>query len=317
MQDPKDQDRVNREMRVMRHVAGHACIAELLECVETPDYLYIIMEHCAGGSLLDNVREKKRLTEAEAAVILQQILYSLQYCHAKGVVHRDVKLENILMDGDGAVRLIDFGLSGYFSPGKKLKCFCGSPSYAAPEIVTRQEYDAPLVDVWSLGVVLFAMLAGHLPFYSKEKKDLSKKIAAGACKIPSSISSAGRDLISKMLSVDPQKRITLDQIWFHTWMDKQPQWKPTSLGPGGLLRHEIDDVGTIIPDIQILQRLRQGGMDVNAISRAVVAKERTSLTVAYHLLMSCKANFNLTSNVAMERSFSGGSYDSDQTTTSM
>lgn len=319
MQDPKDQDRVSREMRVMRLVAGHIYIAQLYECVETPNFVYIIMEHCAGGSLLDHVRSKKKLPEAEAAQILQQLLFALQYCHAKGVVHRDIKLENILLDSEGNVKLIDFGLSGYFVAGKKMKCHCGSPSYAAPEIVNRKEYDAPLVDVWSLGVVLFATMAGQLPFHAKEKKELSRKIVAGVYKTPSAMSSAAKDLLSKMICLDTEKRITLDQIWFHQWLKNGcPRVKPAGKGPGGLLKHNVDDKGAFVFDDEVVETLRHANMDISAVAMALRARECNSLTVPYHLLCHTKAQQRQLALAAVNRHLqqsdtptSGNSFDSD------
>ncbi|EFN50767.1 hypothetical protein CHLNCDRAFT_10014, partial [Chlorella variabilis] len=189
----------------------------LYEYVETRDHVYIMMEAAARGSLLDYVRDRKKLPEAEAVQIFQQLLHALQFCHRKDVVHRDIKLENILIDGGGRMRLIDFGLCGYYVAGKHLRCHCGSPSYAAPEIVARKDYLGPPVDVWSLGVVLFAMLAGYLPFHAKEKRQLSEKILAGVYKPAAWMSPAAQDLLSRMLALDPEQRITLEQAWSHPW----------------------------------------------------------------------------------------------------
>ncbi|KFM27498.1 MAP/microtubule affinity-regulating kinase 3 [Auxenochlorella protothecoides] len=201
LRDATDRERVEREVRVMRALNNHVNIVRVLESAETADAVYVVMEHCTGGSLLDHVRERKCLRDGEAALVFQQLLAALGHCHGAGIVHRDVKLENILFDGAGGVQLIDFGLCGFFVPGRRLRCHCGSPSYAAPEIVARREYDAPPVDVWSLGVVLFAMLAGYLPFHSKDKKALSAKIVAGAFRFPAWVDPQARDLLSRMLTV--------------------------------------------------------------------------------------------------------------------
>ena len=113
--------------------------------------MYIAMEYSPGGSLLDYVRSRKRLAEPEACAFFQQIVAGLAYCHANEVVHRDVKLENILLDAHNCMKLIDFGLAAFYAPGRRLRVHCGSPSYAAPEIVGRKHYEGPPVDVWSLG----------------------------------------------------------------------------------------------------------------------------------------------------------------------
>jgi 5'-AMP-activated protein kinase catalytic alpha subunit len=117
----------------------------MAQVVDAPTILYLIMEHAPSGSLLDYVRSKKRLPEADAVPILQQIVAALAHCHHREVVHRDIKLENILMDASNTMKLIDFGLSAFFIPGKHLRVHCGSPSYAAPEIVQRKQYDGPPV----------------------------------------------------------------------------------------------------------------------------------------------------------------------------
>lgn len=150
------------------------------------------------------------------------------------VVHRDMKLENVLLDGCGRLRLIDFGLAAFFAPGKRLRVHCGSPSYAAPEIVGRRAYEGPPVDVWSTGVVLFAMLAGFLPFHSPtgNKQELCQKILAGSYNAPDWLSPGARDLLSRMLCVDPVARISLAGIAAHPWTrGAGPAWVPPSSHP--------------------------------------------------------------------------------------
>jgi 5'-AMP-activated protein kinase catalytic alpha subunit len=283
MKDPKDRDRVDREMRVMRQLGGHIGIAQLLECAETPQFLYIIMEHCAGGSLLDYVRDKRRISENEACLLFQQILAALQHCHSRGIVHRDIKLENILLDAShSGVKLIDFGLCGYYVHDKPLRCHCGSPSYAAPEIVARKDYMAGPVDVWSAGVVLFAMLAGYLPFQAKDKKSLSSKIIKATWTPPATASPAAVDLLEKMLTLDPEARICLSKIWEHPWVVNGPRWEGTGEGPNGLMRN------TSIVDVQVAEAwVCLGGPSITmaALLRALRLKECNSVTAGYHLLL--------------------------------
>eukprot|EP00887_Chlorella_sp_A99_P005827 scaffold1.g5827.t1 len=285
LKDPKDRDRVDREVRVMRNLSNHVCVVRLFECVETPNYVYLAMEHCTKGSLLDYVRDKKKLPEPEAAILLQQLLHALQFCHRKDVVHRDVKLENILLDWAGNAKLIDFGLCGYYVAGKRLRCHCGSPSYAAPEIVARKDYLGPPVDVWSLGVVLFAMLAGYLPFHAKEKKQLSEKIMAGVYKTPAWMSAEAADLLSRMLCLDPAARITLEEVWCHPWVTRWGTWDALGVGPAGLARARSDGAtGALLPEEPVLAPLEAAGLDVTAVCRALRHREWSSLTATYHLL---------------------------------
>lgn len=132
------------------------------------------------------MRSNKRLGEQEACRIFKQVLAGVEYCHAHGIVHRDIKLENLLLDRERNLKIIDFGLSAILVPGKRLKVHCGSPSYAAPEIIARKVYDGPPVDIWSCGVVLFATVAGYLPFHASggNKNELCAKIMRGAYTTP-------------------------------------------------------------------------------------------------------------------------------------
>ena len=293
--DAKDRDRVDREIRVMRQLGGHVGIARLLEYAETPQFLYLIMEYCDGGSLLDHVRNCRKISEPEALMLFQQLLAALDHCHRRGVVHRDIKLENILLDGRGGLRLIDFGLCGYFMPDKHLRCHCGSPSYAAPEIVARREYIATPVDIWSAGIVLYAMLAGYLPFHAKDKRVLSRKIIVGAWKPPGWISDDALDLLQRMLTQDPSQRITLEGILKHPWVVNGPRWEGRGEGPGGLLRSPVDtSTGGQLPDPEVVAVWAQtmggagGNVDVAALMKGLRQKECNSLTAAYYLLLEAK-----------------------------
>lgn len=288
----KDWDRIHRERRVMRMLSGHVAIVQLLEWSETDRYIYIAMELCAGGSLLDHVRARRRLPEAEASLIFQQLVHALQHCHAHGIVHRDIKLENVLLDGAGGARLIDFGLAGFFTPGSRLRCHCGSPSYAAPEIVGRTEYLAPPVDVWSLGVVLYSMLAGYLPFAGKDKKALSDRIATGVYRTPTCFSAEAADLVTRMLTLDPGWRITLAEVWSHPFVRGGPRWEGPGEGHRGLMRAAGDmpcSSACMVPDDEVLHGCAMQGIDVAALTHALQARECSALTAPYFLLAEMKA----------------------------
>jgi serine/threonine protein kinase len=153
-----------------------------------------------------------QLAEDEARHFFQQIICGIEYCHYHGIVHRDLKPENLLLDGDGNIKLIDFGLSNIMEDGAFLRTSCGSPNYAAPEVISATMYAGPEVDVWSCGVILFALLCGNLPFDDDNIPALFKKIKAGMYNLPTSLSDDARDLIPQMLTVDPVTRITIPQI---------------------------------------------------------------------------------------------------------
>ena len=221
LSDPADRRRVGREIRVLKRLASPR-VVQLLEVVDAPSRMFMVMEHATGGSLLDFVRQRKRLDEPTARRFICQAAAGIEYCHAHGVIHRDIKLENLLLDEHDDLRLIDFGLAAILPPGgenKRLKVHCGSPSYAAPEIVGRTLYEGQPVDVWSLGVVLFACLAGYLPFHAgNNKQELCQKIMRGAFSTPDWVSREGADLLRRMLTVDPARRINIKGMWQHPWM---------------------------------------------------------------------------------------------------
>lgn len=225
---PNDRKRMAREIAVMKRLS-HPNIIRCLDCIEATTREYIVMEYATNGSLLDYVRAKKRLSEPEACGFLQQMSAGLLYCHQNNVVHRDVKLENVLLDAGNMVKIIDFGLCAIASAGMRLRVFCGSPSYAAPEIVSRRPYEGPPVDVWSLGVVLFAMVCGYLPFHAQgDKKALCRKIVKGQYSMPEHLSPELQDLIRRMLQLDPVERISMAHVVSHPWTQKHPNPKVSS-----------------------------------------------------------------------------------------
>ena len=215
-----DRKRVGREIRVLKRLS-HKNVARLFDVVETASRIFCVMEFADGGSVLDHVRSRRSLDEATACSFTSQIVDALDYCHRNWIVHRDVKLENLLLDkSKRRVMLVDFGLSAVFQPGKKLTVHCGSPSYAAPEIVSRKPYDGPPVDVWSMGVVAFAMVAGYLPFHAKnsDKRELCRKIVRGAYATPESASDDFKEFIGVVLRVDPERRATLARCRDARWI---------------------------------------------------------------------------------------------------
>jgi len=214
--DPTSRKRVAREIRILKALS-HPNVIKLLEVIDCPSKKYLIMEFAPGGDLCKYVREARRLKEPEACRLFCQIVDGLLYCHNAGIVHRDVKLDNILMDADRNIKIVDFGFSVNFREGQKLRKACGSPSYAAPEIVSRKPYNPPMVDVWSLGVVLYAMIAGYFPFQGSSNQDLCRKIVRGRFETPEFMSPDAKDLVRRMLVTDPTKRLPLWHVRQHGW----------------------------------------------------------------------------------------------------
>ncbi len=282
----EDKKRVDREIRVLKRL-NHCNIIHMFEAIETESKIFVVMEHANNGSLLDYVKSKRRLGEREACLLFQQILSGVDYCHHSKVIHRDIKLENLLLDEKNNIKVIDFGLSAIASYHKKLKVYCGSPSYAAPEIVARRHYCGPPADIWSLGVVLFAMISGYLPFHAGKgnKAELSKKILRGAYTLPDFISKEARDLLSMMLTVEPSKRITSDQIWRHKWVQFVRRQEIPNYG----LAVKVDPVlGVVEMEEDVLQQMEVQGFDRARTMEYLVQGECNHTTATYFLMLLSK-----------------------------
>lgn len=181
------------------------------------------MEYCEGGELFNYIVKKRRLNEDEASFFFYQIINGLEYIHSLGIVHRDLKPENLLLGKDQTLKIIDFGLSNYFNK-KLLITPCGSPCYASPEMVSGNHYNGFKIDVWSCGIILYAMLCGYLPFEDKDNEVLFKKILKCKLDFPSHLSSLSRDMIKKILVTDPDKRITIPEIKRHPFFLKGKEY---------------------------------------------------------------------------------------------
>jgi 5'-AMP-activated protein kinase, catalytic alpha subunit len=204
-----------------------------MQIIETETELYLIMEYCNNGELFDYIVQHQRLHEKAAIRIYQQLISGIEYIHKSGVCHRDLKPENLLLDFDKTLKIVDFGLSNvYDPPDGELKTACGSPCYAAPEMIAGKKYSGLLTDIWSSGVVLYAMVCGFLPFEDPKTSNLYKKILAGDFKIPKFLSTDCSHFISKILQVDPQNRYGIEEIRAHPWYKQFKDKQPIGLFPG-------------------------------------------------------------------------------------
>ncbi|CAF4354506.1 unnamed protein product [Rotaria sp. Silwood2] len=215
--NPTDHKKLEREIAVMKSLI-HPFIIRLYEVMESKNLIYLVTEYAANGELLDLLIREKRLSEAKAKEKFRQLVLAVEYIHSKNIVHRDLKTENLLLDDRGNIKVADFGFANTFKPNTKLQTFCGSPPYAAPELFQCLPYSPEKVDVWSLGVLLYVFVCGHLPFDSNNLTELRKRVLTGQIRLPFYISADCSSLISHMLTVDPEQRYTINDIKNHSWL---------------------------------------------------------------------------------------------------
>ncbi|KAM4724262.1 MAP/microtubule affinity-regulating kinase 3a isoform 14-T16 [Anableps anableps] len=216
--NPNSLQKLFREVRIMK-ILNHPNIVKLFEVIETERTLYLVMEYASGGEVFDYLVAHGRMKEKEARAKFRQIVSAVQYCHQKHIVHRDLKAENLLLDADMNIKIADFGFSNEFTLGNKLDTFCGSPPYAAPELFQGKKYDGPEVDVWSLGVILYTLVSGSLPFDGQNLKELRERVLRGKYRIPFYMSTDCENLLKRFLVLNPTKRGTLEQIMKDRWIN--------------------------------------------------------------------------------------------------
>lgn len=180
------------------------------------------MEYVPNGELFDYLVSKGRLDTNEARHYFQQIISGVDYCHRYNICHRDLKPENLLLDDDKNIKIADFGMAALERSGKLLETSCGSPHYASPEIVAGENYHGNSSDIWSCGIILFALLTGRLPFDDENIRNLLAKVKLGRYSMPADIPKDAQDLIRRMLTVKPQERITMAEIQAHPWFTARP-----------------------------------------------------------------------------------------------
>ena len=211
-----DEIRVKREFDMLA-LFNHPNVILVAEIFESSDSYYSVMEYCQGGELFNYIVKNRRLSEEEAAFFYYQLINGLEYIHSLGIVHRDLKPENLLLTSEHLLKIIDFGLSNYFKNGQQelLSTPCGSPCYASPEMVGGKKYNGFKIDIWSTGIILYAMLCGYLPFEDKDNDVLFEKILECKLIFPKYITEISKDLMQKILVTNPEERITIPEIKNH------------------------------------------------------------------------------------------------------
>ena len=194
---------------------NHINVVYVFQILEDSENFYIIMEYCKHGELFDYIVKKEKLTEEESSIFFYQLINGIEYIHSKGISHRDLKPENLLLAENKILKIIDFGLSHEFEGDELLKTKCGSPSYAAPEIICCPFYDGFKVDIWCCGIILYAMLCGYLPFEGEDNNLLFQNILNCDPEFPEFLTDLSKDIILKILNPDPETRISIDGIKRH------------------------------------------------------------------------------------------------------
>uniref|UniRef100_A0A7N4V6X8 Serine/threonine-protein kinase SIK3 n=1 Tax=Sarcophilus harrisii TaxID=9305 RepID=A0A7N4V6X8_SARHA len=215
--DEENLKKIFREVQIMKMLC-HPHIIRLYQVMETERMIYLVTEYASGGEIFDHLVAHGRMAEKEARRKFKQIVAAVHFCHCRNIVHRDLKAENLLLDANLNIKIADFGFSNIFTPGQLLKTWCGSPPYAAPELFEGKEYDGPKVDIWSLGVVLYVLVCGALPFDGSTLQNLRARVLSGKFRIPFFMSTECEHLIRHMLVLDPSKRLSMEQICKHKWM---------------------------------------------------------------------------------------------------
>ncbi|XP_014251369.1 serine/threonine-protein kinase BRSK2 isoform X2 [Cimex lectularius] len=209
--------KVEREIAIMKLI-DHPHVLGLSDVYENKKYLYLVLEHVSGGELFDYLVKKGRLTPKEARRFFRQIISALDFCHSHSICHRDLKPENLLLDEKNNIKIADFGMASLQPGGSMLETSCGSPHYACPEVIRGEKYDGRRADVWSCGVILYALLVGALPFDDDNLRQLLEKVKRGVFHIPHFVPPDCQNLLRGMIEVNPEKRLTLADINRHPWV---------------------------------------------------------------------------------------------------
>ncbi|KAK0102496.1 Protein kinase [Cadophora gregata] len=301
--------RVEREIEYLQ-LLRHPHIIKLYTVIKTQLEIIMVLEY-AGGELFDYIVQNGKMKEDEARRFFQQIICAVEYCHRHKIVHRDLKPENLLLDENLNVKIADFGLSNIMTDGNFLKTSCGSPNYAAPEVINGKLYAGPEVDVWSCGVILYVLLVGRLPFDDEHIPSLFAKIAKGHYVVPNYMSSGASALIKKMLAVNPVHRATIEEIRLDPWFMKnlpaylQPpveEFLDTGVDPSKAITpkliapHASPAVQEKLHD-QVTEKISKTmGYGIKDVQEALAAEEPSAIKDAYLIVRENKlmqANPNL------------------------
>ncbi|XP_053176525.1 serine/threonine-protein kinase SIK2 isoform X1 [Scomber japonicus] len=280
--DAVNLEKIYREVQIMK-MLDHPHIIKLYQVMETKNMLYLVTEYAKNGEIFDYLAKHGRLSELEARRKFWQILSAVEYCHNRNIVHRDLKAENLLLDGHMNIKIADFGFGNFFQPGEPLATWCGSPPYAAPEVFEGQQYEGPQLDIWSMGVVLYVLVCGALPFDGPTLPVLRQRVLEGRFRIPYFMTEDCEHLIRRMLVLDPSKRLSVAQIKEHKWMTLDvPVQRPV------LYQQPVStegEVGVGEYSEQVLRLMHSLGIDQHKTIESLQNKSYNHFAAIYYLLV--------------------------------
>ncbi|POI35123.1 hypothetical protein CIB84_001125, partial [Bambusicola thoracicus] len=278
--DAVNLEKIYREVQIMK-MLDHPHIIKLYQVMETKSMLYLVTEFAKNGEIFDYLANHGRLSESEARRKFWQILSAVEYCHNRKVVHRDLKAENLLLDNNMNIKIADFGFGNFYKSGEPLTTWCGSPPYAAPEVFEGQQYEGPQLDIWSMGVVLYVLVCGALPFDGPTLPILRQRVLEGRFRIPYFMSEDCEHLIRRMLVLDPSKRLTIAQIKEHKWMlIEVPVQRSILYAPGQENQPSIGEYNE-----QVLRLMHSLGIDQQKTIESLQNKSYNHFAAIYYLLV--------------------------------
>nr|XP_040030061.1 serine/threonine-protein kinase SIK2 [Gasterosteus aculeatus aculeatus] len=280
--DAVNLEKIYREVQIMK-MLEHPHIIKLYQVMETKNMLYLVTEYAKNGEIFDYLAKHGRLSELEARRKFWQILSAVEYCHNRNIVHRDLKAENLLLDGHMNIKIADFGFGNFFQPGEPLATWCGSPPYAAPEVFEGQQYEGPQLDIWSMGVVLYVLVCGALPFDGPTLPVLRQRVLEGRFRIPYFMTEDCEHLIRRMLVLDPSKRLSVAQIKEHKWMALYAPVQRPVLYQQPLPAEGEARVGEYSE--QVLRLMHSLGIDQNKTIESLQNKSYNHFAAIYYLLV--------------------------------
>ncbi|XP_076325650.1 serine/threonine-protein kinase SIK2-like isoform X2 [Tachypleus tridentatus] len=280
--DEVNLEKVYREVQIMKELS-HPNIIKLYQVMETNSMVYLVSEYASNGEIFDYIAQNGRMTEAMAKKKFWQILSAVEYCHNHHIVHRDLKAENLLLDENMNIKIADFGFSNYYSVNDRLKTWCGSPPYAAPEVFEGKNYIGPEVDIWSLGVVLYVLVCGTLPFDGSNLQVLREHVLSGRFRIPYFMSSECEHLIRRMLILEPKKRYKVEHIKQHKWMQMEISPSFQHSFPANNDNREEAKRGEL--NEQILRLMQSLGIDAAKTRESLVNEKYDHHAAIYFLLL--------------------------------